>query len=170
MTRPFTPAQKFRILVHHRALIVVDGAFVPIARVKWGTESKTKRFALARKWGCAVQCACGCGVWAVLADVDFDHDKEHVAGGLTSIMNGRPLRRSPCHHAKNARGAAVTGQVRRRKRKLSVTVKRGESLAPAPFKRRSWPTRSLTNPNVKRRIPSSPMRSRSFPQRHEANT
>jgi hypothetical protein len=158
VTRPFTPAQKFRILVTYDALVVVDGVFAPIGKVIFGTLSNHKRYALCRKWGAVVRCACGCGVWARLEDIDFDHHQDHVMGGLTAISNGRPLRRNPCHAAKTAKGAAITGKVRRVRRKLSVTRRCGEGLAPAPLKRRPWPTRSI--------------QSRPFPQRqrHEANT
>lgn len=143
MTKPFSPGQKYRILVHFGALVLQDGEFTPIAQVRFGTLSTHKRFALCRKWGAAVRCACGCGVWAPLAEVDFDHVKEHVSGGWTEIANGQPLRRDPCHYAKSAIGSAVTGKVTRTRRKLSVTLmKRDAQLSPAR-KRKAWPTRSL---------------------------
>lgn len=153
MTRPFTPRQKFRILVHHEALVLVAGELVPIARVAFGTMSETKRFALAKAWGGAVKCACDCGVWAPLAEIEFDHVKEHVAGGPTAIMNGAPLRRRPCHAAKTAASAAVTGKVRRVRRKLSVTIGLREVSTTSPrTTRRSWPTRSLGHAHLKRRF------------------
>lgn len=142
MTKPFSPGQKFRILVRYCALVLQDGEFTPIAQVRFGTLSTHKRFALCRKWGTAVRCACGCGVWAPLAEIDFDHVKEHVTGGLTEIGNGQPLRREPCHQAKSAIGAAITGKVTRTRRKLSVTLKRDAQHSPAR-KRRAWPTRPL---------------------------
>lgn len=171
MTKPFSPAQKHRILVHNGALVVQDGAFVPIAQVRFATLSLHRRFKLAREWGCAVKCACGCGVWARLQDVDFDHIKDHVMGGPTAIANGRPLRRQPCHAAKSAASQAVTGKVTRVRRKLSVTRRRDAEPSPATTAKRSaWPTRSFTSSKIKRRIASRPMQSRPFPQRHEATT
>jgi hypothetical protein len=135
VTKPFSSLKKYRILVNHGALVVVDGAFVPIAKVAFGTMSRTKRYALCRKWGAAVRCACGCGVWARLSDVDFDHVKEHVSGGLTAIANGAPLRRQPCHAAKSAVMAAVTGKVRKVRRKLTLGIARKP--------RRSWGSRGF---------------------------
>lgn len=143
MTKPFSPGQKYRILVRFDALVLQDGAFTPIAQVRFGTLSTHKRFALCRAWGTAVRCACGCGAWAPLAEIDFDHVDEYVKGGPTAIGNGQPLRRDPCHKAKSAIGAAVTGKVTRTRRKLSVTLKRDAQHSPSSAKRRAWPTRSL---------------------------
>ncbi len=158
MTRPFTPAQKFRILVNHEAVMLVAGEAVPVSRFHWGTLSNTKRFAIARRLNCAVKCSCGCGVWAPLSEIDFDHVKEHVSGGLTAIKNGAPLRRKPCHAAKSAEMAAVTGKVRRVKRKLTVTLGlRGDpSTSPDDAddrrRRRAWPQRRMSHPTLRRRF------------------
>ena len=151
MTRPFTPRQKYRILVTYDAQVIVDGALVHVARYVYGTQSETRRFAMLRDLDCIVRCACGCGVWAPLAETDFDHQHEHVNGGPTAISNGQPLRRTPCHAAKTAASAAVTGKVRRVRRKLSVTTGIRENDSPrARPSHRSWPTRSLTHPTLKR--------------------
>lgn len=168
MTKPFTAAQKLRILVHYRALIVQDGAFVPIARVRFGTMSKSRRFALARQWGCAVQCACGCGVWARLEDVQFDHTKLHALGGPTVLANGRPLRTNPCHQAKTACEQAIVAHCDKLGRKLRVRTKDEVREARANARRPGRPLRTRSS-FPSRRIGSSPMRSR-FPQRHEATT
>ena len=154
MTRPFTPRQKYRILVTHGAMVLVEGELRPIARVAFGTISETRRYQLARTWGGAVRCACGCGVWAPLGDIEFDHVKEHVSGGPTAIENGAPLRRRPCHAAKTAASAAVTGKVRRVRRKLSVTIglRENDSSPQARHSHRSWPTRSLGHPFLRRRF------------------
>jgi len=150
VTKPFTPRQKYRILVAHDAQVIVDGALVHVARYVYGTMSETRRFAMLRGLDCIVRCACGCGVWAPIAEIDFDHKHEHVNGGPTAISNGAPLRRQPCHAAKTAASAAVTGKVTRVRRKLSVTIRRNDSPCQGARPRRSWPTRSLTDPNWKR--------------------
>ena len=151
MTKPFSPRMKYRILVGHGALVVVDGVFVPIARVAYGTMSETKRFALTRAWGYAVQCACGCKVWAPGQDIQFDHETPHVQTRRSLISDGRPLRRSPCHAAKSAAEQAITGKVTSVRRKLTVALglkplKEGREIV----KGRVWPSRSLTDPRWKR--------------------
>lgn len=157
MTRPFSPRIKYRILVAHGALVLVGGTLVPIAHVVYGTLSETKRFAIVKRAGAAVRCACGCDVWATLAEIQFDHAKAHVSGGLTSIGNGRPLRARPCHAAKSAAEQAVTGKITSVRRKLSVTLglkPRDDTHQPRPSVRwrRAWPARSLSNPSLKRRF------------------
>lgn len=156
MTRSFTPRQKYRILVTHGAMVLVEGELRQIARVAFGTISETRRYQLARAWGGAVRCACGCATWAPFGDIEFDHVKEHVSGGPTAIQNGAPLRRRPCHAAKTAASAAVTGKVRRVRRKLSVTITRDASTSKeARTRKRSWPTRSLSHPFLRRRFDGS---------------
>lgn len=150
MTKPFTPRQKYRILVAHDAHVIVDGALVHVARYVYGTMSETRRFAMLRDLDCIVRCACGCGVWAQLRDIDFHHVNEFANGGPTAIQNAAPLRRQPCHARLSAAYAAVTGKVRRVRRKLSVTIGRNDSPCQGARPRRSWPTRSLTDPNWKR--------------------
>lgn len=154
MTRPFSPRQKYRILVAHDAVVIWNDELVTLPRFHWMTMSETKRFGILRRFNCAVRCACGCDTWAPLREIDFDHVKEFVSGGETAIRNGAPLRRSPCHAKKTASSAATTGWVRRTKRKLSVTAKRDDdspvSESTARTVRRSWPTRSLTDPIWKR--------------------
>lgn len=152
MTRPFTPKQKYRILVAHDAQVIVDGALVHVARYVYGTQSETRRFAMLRRLDCIVRCACGCGVWAQLRDIDFHHVNEFANGGPTAIQNAAPLRRQPCHARLSAAYAAVTGKVRRVRRKLSVTIRRNDSPCQGARPRRSWPTRSLTDPNWKRGV------------------
>lgn len=152
MTVPFSPAQKYRILVTFDAQIIVDGSLVPVSRYAYGTGNDALRFRkLRRELNCAVKCACGCDTWAPLSEIDFDHVLEHVSGGLTAISNGAPLRRSPCHAKKTAASAATTGWVRRVKRKLSVTITRDDSTSKESRTRKwSWPTRSLTDPKWKK--------------------
>lgn len=154
MTVPFSQAQKFRILVRFEAQIIFNGALIPVSRFAYGTESDEKRFRLLRRQlNCVVKCACGCETWAPLRDIDFDHERAHVSGGLTSISNGRPLRRTPCHAAKSASEQEVTGWVTRVRNKLSVTtgLREDDSISPETRpSRRSWPARPLTNPNWKR--------------------
>lgn len=151
MTRPFTPRQKYRILVAHDAQVIVDGALVHVARYVYGTQSETRRFAMLRDLDCIVRCACGCGVWAHLRDVDFDHETPHVQTRRSLVSDGRPLRRAPCHAEKSAREQKVTGKVTRVRRKLSVTTGIREIDSPrARPSHRSWPTRSLTHPTLKR--------------------
>ena len=150
MTKPFTARQKYRILVTYDAQVIVEGALVHVARYVYGTQSETRRFAMLRDLDCIVRCACGCGVWAQLRDVDFHHVNEFANGGPTAIRNGAPLRRQPCHARLSAAYAAVTGKVTRVRRKLSVTIRRNDSPDPGARPRRSWPARSLTHPTLKR--------------------
>lgn len=158
VTRAFTHRQKYRILVMHHAVILYGldiVELVPLSRFPWATMSETKRFGILRRLSCAVKCACGCDTWAPLRDIDFDHVKEHVSGGLTAISNGAPLRRTPCHAEKSARAAVVTGKVTRTKRKLSVTTKHEDDSPVAgntarPSRKWSWPTRPLRNPYFKK--------------------
>ena len=165
MTKPFTPRQKYRILVAYDAQVLVDGALVPVAHAVPGTPSETLRYQVLRlKLNCAVRCACGCNTWAPLHAIDFDHVKDFVSGGPTAIGNGAPLRRSPCHAAKSARAMATTGKVTRTKRKLSVTTGLREDDSPtARTSRRSWPQRSFPKS-------SRPMQSRGFQKRWEPRT
>ena len=156
MTKPFTPRQKYRILVAHDAQVIVDGALVHVARYVYGTQSETRRFAMLRDLDCIVRCACGCGVWAQLRDVDFHHVNEFANGGPTAIQNGAPLRRQPCHARLSAAYAAVTGKVTRVRRKLSVTTGIRENDSPrARPSHRSWPARSMSHPHLKRRFDGS---------------
>lgn len=168
MTKPFTAAQKFRILVHHRAVVVEDGTFVPIAKVRFGTISKARRFRLAQQWGCAVLCACGCGVWARLDDVQFDHERQHALGGATVLANGRPLRATPCHRAKTAGEQALISHCDKVARKLRVRSKDEVREARQRAGRHGRRLQSRSS-FPSRRIGSSPMRSR-FPRHHEATT
>lgn len=161
MTKPFTDRQKVRILVAYGALMRDGESWVPIAQYRFGTMNKSKRLAIARRVGCAVKCACGCETWALLQDIEFDHDKEHANGGATVIANGQPLRRTPCHAAKTAASQAVTGLVRKVRRKLRVRSKD-----------EVWEERhgaGRTSKPRRRPFPKSrrPMRSRPFPTRHE---
>lgn len=156
MTRPFTPRQKFRILVTYDAQVIVDGALVHVARYVYGTQSETRRFAMLRDLDCIVRCACGCGVWAQLRDVDFDHETPHVQTQRSLTSEGRPLRRAPCHAEKSAREQKVTGKVTRVRRKLSVTTGIRENDSPrARPSHRSWPARSMSHPHLKRRFDGS---------------
>jgi hypothetical protein len=157
MTRAFTPHQKYRILVNHGAVILRGDEVVRLSRFFWMTGSETKRFGMLRRLNCAVRCSCGCGVWAPLREIDFDHVKEFVNGGLTAIENGAPLRRTPCHEAKTSASAAVTGKVTRTKRKLSVTTRRNDSpdLELRARPRRSWPQRSMSNQYWRKRFDGS---------------
>lgn len=154
MTKPFTPRQKYRILVTHDAQVIVDGALVHVARYVYGTMSETRRFSMLRDLDCIVRCACGCGVWAQLRDIDFHHVNEFANGGPTAIQNAAPLRRQPCHARLSAAYAAVTGKVRRVRRKLSVTIRRNDSPRARPS-HRSWPARSMSHPHLKRRFDGS---------------
>ena len=165
MTVAFSPAQKFRILVRFDAQIIVDNTLTHVSRYAYGTERDDKRFGMLRKRvDCAVRCACGCDVWAPLCDIDFDHVKEFVSGGLTAVSNGQPLRRTPCHAEKSAIGAGVTGWVRKARRKLSVTTGLRDDDSPrARPSRRSWPQRSFPKS-------SRPMQSRGFQKRWEPRT
>lgn len=156
MTKPFTPAQKFRILVTYDAQVIVDGALVHVARYVYGTMSETRRFAMLRDLDCIVRCACGCGVWAPLRDIQFDHETPYVQTRRSLISDGRPLRRAPCHVEKSAREQKVTGKVTRVRRKLSVTTGIRENDSPqARPSHRSWPTRSMSHPHLKRRFDGS---------------
>ena len=154
MTRPFSPAQKFRILVSFDAQIIVDNTLTNVSRYAYGTERDDKRFGmLRRELNCAVRCACGCGVWAPLSAIDFDHEIPHVQTQRSLISDGRPLRRTPCHVAKSASEQVVTGWVTRVRNKLSVTTGLREDDSSSPEARtshRSWPQRSLTHPTLKR--------------------
>lgn len=162
MTKPFTLREKLRILVNHRALVVQDGAFVPIGRFVFGTMNAHGRWRRLRKAGCAVKCACGCAVWARLDDIDFDHIQEHAAGGPTVIGNGRPLRRRPCHAKKSAASMAVTGWVTRTRRKLRVREKSEIGQGSGDTRTRSsFPSRGFQKGR-------RPLKSRPSPQRQEA--
>jgi len=165
MTKPFTPRQKYRILVAYDAQVIVDGALVPVAHYVYGTPGDERRFKMLRRdLNCAVRCACGCDTWAALSDIDFDHERQHAAGGLTEISNGRPLRRTPCHVAKSASEQVVTGWVTRVRNKLSVTITRDDSNSPESRTRKwSWPPRSFPKS-------SRPMQSRGFQKRWEPRT
>lgn len=165
MTRPFSPAQKFRILVRFDAQIIVDNTLVHVSQFSYGTMNDYRRFKMLRRdINCAVRCACGCDTWAPLCEIDFDHVLEHVSGGLTAISNGAPLRRSPCHAAKSARAMATTGKVTRTKRKLSVTTGlREDDSHPARTSHRSWPQRAFPKS-------SRPIQSRGFQKRWEPRT
>lgn len=169
MTKPFTPRQKYRILVAYDAQVIVGDALVSVARYAYGVVSETRRYAmLRRELNCAVRCACGCGVWAPLSAIDFDHETPHVQTQRSLTSDGRPLRRTPCHVAKSAVEQKVTGKVTRVRNKLSVTTGLREDDSPtARTTRRSWPTL--------RRLPSRPfpkgsrpLRSRPFPQHQGA--
>lgn len=165
MTKPFTPRQKYRILVAHDAQVIVDGALVPVAHYVYGTQSETLRYRELRvKVNCAVKCACGCDTWAPLSAIDFDHETPHVQTQRSLISDGRPLRRTPCHVAKSASEQVVTGWVTRVRNKLSVTTGLREDDSPtARPSRRSWPQRSFPKS-------SRPMQSRGFQKRWEPRT
>lgn len=171
MTRPFSTSQKFRILVRFDAQIIIDGHLVPVSQYAYGTMSDTKRFGMLRRLDCAVRCACGCDTWAPLWSIDFDHETPHVQTQRSLVSDGRPLRRTPCHHAKNAVEQKVTGKVTRVRNKLSVTTGlreddsslQGDSYPKTRTSRRSWPQRSF--PKSSRPIPS-----RGFQKRWEPRT
>lgn len=166
MTRAFSPAQKFRILVAFDAQVIVNDTLVPIARFAYGTESDEKRFRLLqRKLDCAVKCACGCDTWAPLNAIEFDHRKNWASGGRSTLDNGQPLRTYPCHRNEKCAGEqVVTGWVRKVKRKLLVTITRDDSTSKESRPRkRSWPQRSFPKS-------SRPMQSRGFQKRWEPRT
>lgn len=167
MTVAFSPAKKYRILVTFDAQIIVGDALVPVARYAYGVISETRRYAmLRRELNCAVRCACGCGVWAPLSAIDFDHEIPHVQSRRSLASDGRPLRRTPCHHAKSASEQKVTGKVTRVRNKLSVTtgLREIESISQETrHSRRSWPQRSFPKS-------SRPMQSRGFQKRWEPRT
>ena len=166
MTRPFSPAQKFRILVSFDAQIIVDNTLTHVSRYAYGTGNDAKRFRmLRRELNCVVRCACGCDTWAPLSAIDFDHEIPHVQSQRSLTSEGRPLRRTPCHHAKSASEQKVTGKVTRVRNKLSVTTGLREDDSPraARTSRRSWPQRSFPKS-------SRPMQSRGFQKRWEPRT
>jgi len=165
MTKPFTPRQKYRILVAYDAQVIVGDALVPVARYAYGVVSETRRYAmLRRELNCAVRCACGCGVWAPLSAIDFDHETPHVQTQRSLTSDGRPLRRTPCHVAKSASEQVVTGWVTRVRNKLTVTATRDDSTSKESRTRKwSWPQRSFPKS-------SRPMQSRPFPKRLESRT
>ena len=164
MTRPFSPAQKFRILVTFDAQIIVDNTLTHVSRYAYGTGNDAKRFRmLRREVNCAVRCACGCDTWVPLSAIDFDHEIPHVQSQRSLTSEGRPLRRTPCHHAKSAVEQKVTGKVTRVRRKLSVTtgLREIDSISQETrHSRRSWPQRSFPKS-------SRPMQSRPFQKRLE---
>lgn len=166
MTRAFTPAQRFRILIAHTAVVIVNDALVPVSQFKFGTLSDTRRFAMLRRLNCAVLCSCGCDTWAPLWWIDFHHLNEHANGGATVVKNGAPLRRQPCHAGLSAAFAAITGKVTRTRRKLSVTtgLREDDSLTQkvTRTRKRSWPQRSF--PKSSRQIPSRPFQKRWEPR------
>lgn len=167
MSRAFSPAQKFRILVAFDAQVIVNDTLVSVARFTYGTESDEKRFRLLqRKLNCAVKCACGCDTWAPVRDIEFDHRKNWASGGRSTLDNAQPLRTYPCHRNEKCAGEqVVTGWVRKVRRKLSVTtgIRENDSRSPARHSHRSWPTRSFPKS-------SRPMQSRPFPKRLETRT
>ena len=165
MTVAFSPAKKYRILVTFDAQVIVGDALIPVARYAYGVVSETRRYAmLRRELNCAVRCACGCGVWAPLSAIDFDHEIPHVQSRRSLASDGRPLRRTPCHVAKSAVEQKVTGKVTRVRNKLSVTTGLREDDSPtARPSRRSWPQRSFPKS-------SRPMQSRPFQKRWEPRT
>ena len=149
MTKPFTPRQKFRILVRFDAQIIEAGTLTRGSSYAYGTDNDTKRFRMLRRTlNCAVRCACGCGVWAPLSAIDFDHEIPHAQSQRSLTKDGRPLRRTPCHHAKNAIEQKVTGKVTRTKRKLRIQPTKGGLTHPQDRQVRGW--RSLTHPTLKR--------------------
>lgn len=118
--RIFSPAQRYIILVNYGAVVIVNDALLPLPSYHWGTESGTRRFAMCRRLDVAVRCACGCDVWAPIREIQFDHIKEWISGGLTVIGNGAPLRATPCHAGKTAASAALNGKIVRTRRKLAT--------------------------------------------------
>ena len=163
MTQPFSLAQKLRILVNHRALVAVDGEWVAIARFAFGTMNAASRWRRLRRAGCAVKCGCGCGIWARLEDIQFDHERQHAAGGSTVIANGRPLRTAPCHAAKSASEQAVTGWVVSVRRKFRVRDKEEMREARQGAARSAWASRT-------RGLLSRALQSRPFPKRFEVRS
>jgi hypothetical protein len=158
VTKPFTARQKYRILVTYNAQAFVEGRLIPVAHYVYGTMSETRRFAmLQRALNCAVKCACGCDAWAPLREIEFDHVKNWASGGRSTLCNGRPLRRTPCHADKTAAEAAVTGKCVRVRRKLATHqarptlsatdgISENDSRGRARTSRRPWPKRSFTDP------------------------
>jgi hypothetical protein len=159
MTKPFTAPQKLRILVHHGAMVLDAGAWVPIGQYRFGTMNRVKRFKILQRVGCAVKCACGCGVWAPLPDIQFDHEHQHALGGATVISNGRPLRTDPCHRAKSAAENTLIADCDRIGRKFRVRSKDeiAAERATTPRWHRSFPSRrfpAATRALAARRFPT----------------
>jgi len=166
VTKPFTAYQKLRILVRFGALALVNGAWIPISQVAYGTMNAEKRLRKLHRIGCAVKCACGCETWALLRDIEFDHEKQHALGGPTTLDNGRPLRTTPCHREKTAVEQAVIGWCDSVRRKLRVRSK-AEVWEDRQGQGASRNTRRL---RTRSSIPSRPMPSRASFQRYEARS
>lgn len=143
MTRPFTNAQKLRILVNHRARVVDGGALKPIHQTMWHSMVPSKRMQQLRAMPMAVQCACRGELsplcdgtqWLRLADVEFDHHLAHTFGGATHQENGRPLSRE-CHAVKSSRETKAV-------RKITRILRKGLGKKP----KRLWPSRPMQGGN-----------------------
>lgn len=141
MTRPFSIAQKLRILVQHGAKVVERGKLKPLHLLFWISPTATKRWTQLKNLPVAVQCACrgelspACNgtQWLPLAIVEFDHHLAHTFGGETHQRNGRPLAPA-CHAVKSARETIAVRKVGRIKAKHE-----GERKP-----HRKWPTRKLS--------------------------
>jgi hypothetical protein len=139
MTRPFSDAQKLRILVNHGAMVIDHGQLKPIHHTLWGSPHATKRMEQLRSMFVAVRCACGGALssscdgtqWLRLADVEFDHHLAHTFGGATHQENGRPLAPA-CHAVKSAGETKAVKKIRRILRK---------ALGKKP--KRIWPSRPM---------------------------
>lgn len=149
MTRAFSPSQRLVILERHEAYVLTQGGMIHVREYMIG-RGATSRFKALRKVATAIMCACGCDVWAPLSDIQFDHIDPHCYGGRTTISNGRPLTVA-CHRIKSRGEHAATARDDRIRRKLSVAtgIEKG-SPQPTACSGRSWPQRSLSNPNWKR--------------------
>lgn len=131
-----TNEMKLRCLVAHGALVFQGGAWVPLSQIKTNQRrTPTNLLNAARKAGITVKCACGCGVWATYAEINFDHAQARVNGGATAISWLQPLRYDPCHKAKTRKDLKLRDKMKRIREKFFGTR----------LPKRQWPSRTLSS-------------------------
>mgnify|MGYP003646800049 CR=1 FL=1 len=130
---------KWRVLVNYGAQVWQDGDWHPVQAVRYtGKPTATTKLNAARKAGCRVKCACGCGVWAPLADIEFDHQQARINGGATTIGWIQPLRRDPCHRAKTQTDLRLRDKVKRIREKFFGVRKPSRSWGYRPIPSRPF--------------------------------
>lgn len=141
MTKPFSIAQKLRILVEHGAVVLERDELKPLHHLLWISPTASKRWQQLKPLLVAVRCACQGELsatcdgtqWVPLAVVEFDHHLAHTFGGATHQRNGRPLA-PECHAVKSARETIAFKKV------VRIRAKHTGEKKP----HRKWPSRKLT--------------------------
>jgi hypothetical protein len=134
-----TDQMKWRVLVNYGAVIWQDGAWVPVHHVRYtGKPTARTKINAARLAGCQVKCACGCGVWASMGEIEFDHQQARINGGATTISWLQPLRRDPCHRAKTRIDLKIRDKVARIREKFFGSSKPKRSWGYRPIASRPF--------------------------------